>query len=588
VKLGIRAKLFLVSLGLMAVAAVVADLYLTARLDELITDRIRDDLYGRARLVAHAAAALPENSGRWDALADELGVVAEARVTLIRADGVVLGDSEVAAGELGRLENHRDRKEIQDALETGRGVSVRESATVHRRLMYVAIPFRNSRGLRGTARLAMPLTQVELAISRLRQIFLGAAILALGLAILMSGLAAHLVSRSVRRLTGSAQAMAEGDLDARVAVAGDDEIALLGRALDRLASSLSRTLGELRSERDLLGRILSGMEEGVVLLDQDLRIALVNPALREMLFLDAEVVGKPLLEVLRNAELKAIFERARESTAGRPPPTEVELSGIKPRRVLVHAASLQDEPGRILAVLVDVTQLRQLETMRRDFVANVSHELRTPITAALTAAETLRPTLAEPETAIRFIEIIERNMNRLRELVEDLLDLSRIESREFRLASEPIELRPWIEQLLFHHRDRASEKKIAIASEIPEDLPPARADRRALDQALGNLVDNAIKYCPEGARITIAAREAGGLLHLEVRDNGRGIAAEHLPRLFERFYRVDPGRSRAVGGTGLGLAIVRHLAEAMGGSVEVESELGKGTVFTLAIPSVHG
>jgi two-component system phosphate regulon sensor histidine kinase PhoR len=588
VKLGIRSKLFLVSLGLIAASVVVADLYLSTALDRSLTERVRADLLVRAQLVARDAsvtAAQATDLRAWDTLADELGKRSQARVTLVGRDGSVIGDSEVSLGELATLENHAERPEIKEAVASGEGVSVRHSSTLRERMMYVAVPFRHGSVIAGVARLATPLTHIQVAIAQLHRSLIVASLFALGLAVLMSTIAAHFVSRSVRRVTESARTMAAGDLRSRVRPTGRDEVATLGRALDQLAESLTTTLEQLRSEKDLLGRILTGMNEGVLVLGPDGRVVLVNPALREMLLLDAEAIGKPLLEVVRNAELKEILERAARSgdDAREPIASEVELSGLKPRRLLVHAAPLRDEPRGTIAVFVDVTNLRRLESLRRDFVANVSHELRTPITAASSAAETLRSALGDPNAARRFVDIVERNIDRLRQLVEDLLDLSRIEARDFRLRPEPIDLAPFIDRVLESYRGRAAEKQIQINA-TATSAGSIRADPRALERVLGNLVDNAIKYCPPGSKVSVSAERMQSRLLLAVEDTGEGIEPKHLPRLFERFYRVDAGRSRALGGTGLGLAIVKHLVEAAGGTVEVQSTVGRGTTFAIRLP----
>jgi two-component system phosphate regulon sensor histidine kinase PhoR len=377
--------------------------------------------------------------------------------------------------------------------------------------------------------------------------------------------------------------MAAGDLDARTKLAGEDEIAELGRALDQLAGSLAAAVGQLRTERDLLSRVLDGMKEGVLLLDADGRVALANPALREMLLLGAQLTGKLPLEVIRNAELKRLLdeaESAAETVSG-----EIEVGDLKPRRLLVHAAALPDEPGGLLAVFVDVTDLRRLEMIRRDFVANVSHELRTPIATIRSAAETLRRAIdAGPEAAADFIQIIERQAERLQHLVEDLLDLSRIESRQFRLALESVSVGPMIAHILPAFREQAAAKHLRVSTEIPGDLRSVRADRRALEQILTNLIENAVKYGGDGSTVTVRASTEGERVRISVADTGPGIEAAHLPRLFERFYRVDAGRSRELGGTGLGLSIVKHLVEAMGGKVSVDSAPGRGTTFAFTLP----
>jgi two-component system phosphate regulon sensor histidine kinase PhoR len=324
------------------------------------------------------------------------------------------------------------------------------------------------------------------------------------------------------------------------------------------------------------------MQEGVLMLDEAGRVALINPALREMLLLPADSVGKKPLEVVRHAPLKELLD---EAAAGvRSVSREIELSGLKPRRLQARVSPLAGEPGGVFAVFVDVTEMRRLESLRRDFVANVSHELRTPVTAIRSAAETLSISLEyDPGAAAGFVDIIDRNAERLHGLVEDLLDLSRIESRELRLAFEDLDLEQVFEQVLSLFRERAHRKGVALTASVNAGVPPARADRRALEHVLTNLIDNAVKYCPRGATVLLRVEEKDRQLAVFVEDDGAGIEEKHLPRLFERFYRVDAGRSRELGGTGLGLSIVKHLVEAMGGTVSVTSRVGEGTRFSFTL-----
>lgn len=423
---------------------------------------------------------------------------------------------------------------------------------------------------------------VEATDPSLWRLLVPAAMLGLVAGLAISTVVAIRFSRKARQIVEAASRMADGDLDARSRVAGAGALADVGRALDRLADGLSRTLGKLRADRDILGGVLHGMHEGVLLLDPTGRVALVNPALRGMLLGAGPVEGKLLLEVVRHAELKELLDRARASGAAA---GEIEVRAAPRRRLLVRAAPLDGRPDNLLAVFVDITDLRRREAVRSDFVANASHELRTPIAALRSAAETLRTSARhDPAAAERFIDIIDRGAERLHRLVEDLLDLSRIESGEMRLDAAPVDVGRAVREATAQFAESADHKGIALAVAVPDGLGPARADARALERILSNLLDNAIKYCPPGASVTVRAAEEADGLRLEVEDTGPGIEPRHVLRIFERFYRVDPGRSRAEGGTGLGLSIVRHLAEAMGGAVSVRSMAGAGSVFIVHVP----
>jgi two-component system phosphate regulon sensor histidine kinase PhoR len=581
--LGLRGRLFLVSLALLTLSIAAADLYLLPVVERDLTERIRQDLHVNLRLVADRAgiAQAVDEPPDWDTLADHLGALANARVTFVREDGRVLGDSEVPASRLDTLENHRMRPEIAAAFASNLKDNMRFSATTHKRMLYAATRVPGTTNM--VARVSLPLAWVDGAKTRLRSLMMGGALVALVVAILLSSLAAVVMSRGMRGLIGVARRMAGGELEARSRSESPDEIGELGRTLDHLAANLSRSMRELRDERDLLGRILESMREGVLVMDGEHRILLANPSLRDMLVLASDVVGRSTIEVIRNADLQATVEKA--VTASEPIEGEIEVGGIKPRRLLVHAARLSGEPRALVLVLFDVTEMRRLETVRRDFVANVSHELRTPIASLRSAAETLRLAAErDSKAAGQFIDIIERNSKRLGELIDDLLDLSKIEAREIRLHVEPLDVAKVCGKTLTRFADRAASRRVRLSAEIPEDLARASGDGNALDRVLTNLVDNALKYCPDGASITITAGRTGDKIRIAVSDNGPGIEERHLPRLFERFYRVDSGRSREMGGTGLGLSIVKHLVEAMRGEVGVESYPGKGSTFAFTLP----
>jgi two-component system phosphate regulon sensor histidine kinase PhoR len=584
VRLGIRAKLFTASLALIVVSLAAGELYLRPAIENDLVARIRADLSARLALVAEQAqtlAATGDEANRdWDALADRLGPLAHARVTFIDGQGVVRGDSELSGEALARVENHGSRPEVRAALQGLSTDEVRFSATLRRRLLYTATPVAGAGNM--VARLSLPLAEVDQAVARLRAILIAGGLVALLAAVMLSSGAVVLLARELRRVTVIARRMSAGELELRSRLDTHDEVGELGRTLDHLAENLSRSLRELRDERDLLGRILEAMREGVLVLDSERRILRFNGSLREMLLLDTDAVGRPAIEVVRNAELQVLVDAA---IAGQEPVTgEIEVAGMRPRHLLVHATRLSGEPRCVLVVLFDVTEVRRLETVRKDFVANVSHELRTPIAAVMSAAETLRTAArTDPASAGSFVEIIERNARRLGDLVQDLLDLSRIESKEFRLASDTFDLAGVVARTLEFHEERATHKRMRMTAALPPQLPAVRGDATAVERVLSNLIDNAVKYCPEGAAIVVAAEDLGGKLRVTVSDDGPGIEARHLPRLFERFYRCDPGRSRAMGGTGLGLSIVKHLVEAMGGTVQVESSPGQGAKFSFTV-----
>jgi two-component system, OmpR family, phosphate regulon sensor histidine kinase PhoR len=572
--LGTRTKLFLIALGLVILAIGGAYGILGATLDREVSRGAAVDGEARVSLLARTLAegSLPGERAALDARARELGLLAGGRIALFDTIGELLADSHPSAGAIGA----EARGMVRKARELGE-----PAARVIDGDVFAVAPFRTTGG---ESRIVLLSVAVPLgAAARVTPEGIASAlVIALVLAALLAVLAARVLSKSARELTLLAQRMAAGDLDVRTATTAPDEFGELGRALDLLASSLSSTLGELREERDRLGGILSGMVEGVLLLDQSGRVVLLNPALREMLLLGTDAVGKTLLEAIRHADLKDLLDAARE--AQEPVSREIELGGLKPRRLLVRVAKLPSEEQQLFAVFVDVTEVRKLESMRRDFVANVSHELRTPVTAIRSAAETLQVGLPEDRLVLeQFIGIIERNAARLHDLVEDLLDLSRIESQKLKLAMEPLELRAVFTQVLSLFKERADRKRIELVNEAEGGGPRVLADRRALEHVLTNLVDNAVKYCGPGNRVVFKGDDGGSMVRVLVVDNGPGIEGRHLPRLFERFYRVDAGRSRELGGTGLGLSIVKHLAEAMGGSVTVESAPGSGTTFVVSL-----
>jgi two-component system phosphate regulon sensor histidine kinase PhoR len=384
------------------------------------------------------------------------------------------------------------------------------------------------------------------------------------------------------------------DLGIRTRVRGDEPVGQLGEALDDLAGWLATERSSLEDDRNRLVAILESMLEGVLVTGIDGRIVLANAALREMLLVDRAIVARTPMEAIRVAGLDEILNRA--ATTDEPSAGEIELQGLRPRRLLVRATRLrggrrgEEETMRdtgLVAVFNDVTELRRLERVRSDFVANVSHELRTPIAAIVNSTETLEGGALRDATMGReLVAIIGRHSIRLRQLVVDLLELSRLESKEWRFELRAVSVRAAIDGAFEAVAIAARQRETTLVRGVDDASLAVRADPRALEQVLVNLVENAVKYAGQKAtvRVDVVVDEREGRVELRVKDNGPGIEPRHLPRLFERFYRVDAGRSRAVGGTGLGLAIVKHLAEAMQGQVSVESAVGAGTTFKVRLP----
>ncbi len=579
-RLGLRVRLLALSIGIVLGAAVIVETQARPAFEAHLMTNLERGLTSRTQLMAALAEA--QRPSLLDApglarLARELAREAGGSVELLGADGAALASS---AGAPAALTRSRE-PDFVAALAGARGAA-RAGFVVEGRTLYSAARFRTAEGSDAVARLGVPLLHVDESLARFDATALVASALLLALLLLISALLARSTARGLSALNETARRLAAGDLEARSGLDGDDPLSDLGRTLDKLARGLSSSLKELRGERDRMLGILEGMQEGVLLLDGARRILILNPALREMLLLPSDARGRPLLEVVRNAELRDLFDAASEDDE--PTTREVEVGTIKPRRLLARVARMPGDEQQFVAVFVDVTEMRRLESMRRDFVANVSHELRTPVTAIRSAAETLIDgAAADPAASRAFIGIIDRNAQRLHALVEDLLDLSRIEARGFRLSIESIELRPVFSQVLGLFRERASEKGLALEELRSGELPKVRADRRALEHVLTNLIDNAVKYCGPGAHIGIDVAATGAGVTVSVADDGPGIDERHLPRIFERFYRVDAGRSREVGGTGLGLSIVKHLVEAMGGVVSVQSQLNRGTTLSFTL-----
>jgi len=511
----------------------------------------------------------------------QLGADSGVRITLIRRDGVVLADSSVEPEHVREMQNHRDRPEVRAAFASGRGQNVRKSATTGNTYVYVARTLSGPGGDVMILRLAEPLEQLDALKTRLAAA-MGLAILAAGIAILFTSLwLDRRLFEPVSRLISGAQDLARGRVS-RVAVPDEEELAALALALNRLAATSEQQLDAMSRERDNLQEILASMSEGVLVVDRDGRAQMINPAFYQLFDLVGDFTGRPALEIIRHPGFARLIEDTLRKR--QPQSSQIVLPSAERRTLLLTSAVLSGgERGAVVAAR-DTTELTRVADMRRDFVANVSHELKTPLAAIRGYAETLRDgALDEPPTARRFTERVLSQCRRLQELLDDLLILSRLEGLDAALDREPVDLDAVARRAVELLTPAAREKRVEIELQ-EEEVPAVQGDAGNLERLLLNLLDNAIKYNRPDGKITVRVGRCGADALLEVSDTGIGIPAESIPRIFERFYRVDKARAREEGGTGLGLAIVKHIAQAHGGQVDVESRMGRGATFRVRLP----
>ncbi len=513
---------------------------------------------------------------------NQLGRELSCRVTIIKPDGTVVADNEA---DPEHMENHRTRPEVMDAMSRGEGISIRKSGTLHEDLVYYARRTELS-GSPLILRLSVHLRELD---RELANLYLGLVIAGV-VAAVVAGLICFYFARRhalpLVELTQFADSLAHGDLAHRIRPRASGEIATLSSALNSMADSLSKLLSSSAIEQSRLKAILAAMSEGIIATDDQQQILLANAAAGRMLDFDAEsAIGRPLWEVLRTEDLlKATSCRL---DGGKQRSIQIgPISGRFLEVVLSQFSSPSNAPGMVIAAH-DTTETVRYEELRKEFVANVSHELRTPITAIKGFAETLRcGAIQDPQQGPRFLAIIEKHAELLKSLVDDLLDLAQIEAQTDPIHRSPVDLAKLINDVVELHAPTAQQKRQILRGEVPADLPAVFANSDYLERAISNLLDNAIKYTPEGGTISVAARVEKSRTIIEVADNGIGIPPDDLPRIFERFYRVDRSRSRAMGGTGLGLSIVKHVAQAHAGTVIVTSTVGKGSTFALEIPLI--
>ncbi|EMI18973.1 sensory box sensor histidine kinase [Rhodopirellula maiorica SM1] len=589
-------KLFLISVGLNLTLAVGFLFIVTSSQRGEINRQVEQRLFDTAVVLRSHVADLVTDvldhpadeeldrqaQKKLQALIKRLASETQTRLTIIDGDGQVLAESE-RNPQL--VLNHANRPEFQTASEVGRGVASRESPTLHIDMYYLALEIPSIPGKSAFVRVAIELETINDRVDAVRRSFW---LLALLFGAIATGLTYAIVGRIINplaQLTDRAQAIASGIDQAPVAVHSQDEVGLLAEAFNQMQSELGRRFRQLREKNEQMSTVLGSMDEGIIAIDRDQRIVLANDASKTLLsFTTANEVGRPLLEAVRSRPLYELVQKCLE-TGG---PEQIEFESIcQVRRDLaVSATCLPGDPANgVVMVLHNITELRRLENLRQEFVANVSHELKTPLASIKAFAETLRlGAMSDPENNLKFVDRIEEQAERLHQLILDMLQIARVESGEEAFEITDVCVNKVVETCFKHNTDAAERKEIQLVVEPPASPITVYADEDGLTTILDNLIGNAIKYTPENGRVTVRWHEEEDQMLLEVQDTGIGIAPEHHTRVFERFYRADKARSRELGGTGLGLSIVKHLCQAFGGSVNLCSRPGEGSTFQVRLP----
>jgi len=580
-------QLFPSYLAITVVSLVAVTWYASSSLRHLYLEQAAADLKARAyffeRQIFEHLDPLDEKAV--DFLCKKVGKSTSTRITVILPSGRVIGDTEE---DPSRMDNHVDRPEIIEALTRDSGTSTRYSRTLDRHMMYVGIPLKRNGMVAAVIRTSIPINAIDDTIKKIQvKITIGGLVIAV-FAAMLSLLVSRRLTRPIEQIRRWAESIARREFQVRPPVVGSEEIRALSEAMNRMALELRDRIDTVMRQRNEMEAVLSSMVEGVVAADTEERIININPAAAEMFGCDpSKVQGRSLQEVVRNTHFHRFFKAALSSQG--PIEKDIVLSSDGDRFLNAHGTSLRDSDGKqigALIVLNDITRIHRLENIRREFVANVSHEIKTPITAIKGFVETLQDgSVKNTKDTERFLGIIEKHVGRLGAIIEDLLSLSKIEEEDERekIVLSEGKVSEVLENAIRACDHKAKAKKIGIELSCAEDTV-TKLNAPLFEQAVVNLLDNAIKYSDSEGMIGVKATQEDNEIIVSVSDQGQGIEEKHLPRLFERFYRVDRARSRQLGGTGLGLAIVKHIAQAHGGQVLVESAPGKGSTFSIRLP----
>ncbi|AWP26325.1 two-component system histidine kinase PnpS [Paenibacillus sp. Cedars] len=590
-----RNRLTLIMLTLIGLSMLAAGLAMVTVFKQSHIQLLEDNMVREIRLLQtmmeFPATDYPDALSYYTERSKQLEELSDARVTFILKDGTVIGDSE---SDPLTMDNHAYREEMLQAVKEGRGSTIRRSNTLQQDMLYVALPVQAGENFDGFVRLSVSLKEVDQGVRQ------GWTVMGIGLLVLflIAALVSYRVAKGLtsplEKITRVARRISRLEYDARVKIHRQDEIGQLAQAINAMADSLQTQLRTIRDNEDLLQSVLNNMTGGIVMVNRAGQIILVNRAAEKMLGIDAEVItGKSYRELKQHYELTKLMEEGLESKEDfheernlyYPVEAIIRLDGVTMRQ-----EEEEDSYRGMLFLLQDVSDIRRLERMRSEFVANVSHELKTPLAAVKGFAETLLGGgVTDEKTSRSFLQIIYDESERLNRLIGDILELSKIESKRIQMDYSPIHLSVFFDTISEMMRTVAEKKRITLELDIPEELF-MEGDEDKLRQIFMNLLSNAINYTQEGGRVKLTAREqhnngsADDMVEFVVTDSGIGIPKKDLPRIFERFYRVDKARSRGSGGTGLGLSIVKHLVDLHHGTIKVESELGTGSSFIIDLP----
>ncbi len=555
--------------------------FMVSSVRDLQLEHLRTYLTNEARLVADTVQPdITDAAGysQIDALTKSTGAEIQARVTVIRADGTVLGDSWENPAV---MENHSSRPEVQQALNSKVGEDTRLSVTTGQNMLYIAVPIKSQAVVLGVARVALPLTAVNQSVGSSIALISWAIALAALLVILATFFITRRLTQPIRQLTRAAVRIAAGDLDTQITVTSHDELGSLGRAFNRMADHLKDNMTILSSEKNKLTTILATMTDGMIMTDSHGLIMLANPAAQNLFnFNTAEMTGKHIIEATLNYEIDQSLTNCLTTQQNQN--TFIDLNNGKFLRVIVVAFRTEQITGALL-LFQDLTEMRSLQTMRREFVGNISHELRTPLASIKAVVETLQDGAIEDKVvAADFLEKVNLEVDSLTQMINELIELSRIETGKTSFKFQPVNLNLFVQETVNRFLPQAERKQITLLTELQPDLPAVKMDIERIQQALNNILYNAIKFTPHNGRIVIKTGMKDNTAIIEVNDNGIGISTEDLPHIFERFFKAD--KSRSSQGSGLGLAIAKHIVQAHNGQIWVQSQEGKGSTFGFSLP----